>query len=234
MWAAAAFKRRRSLLWLRFWSGSCQGFMLQPHETLVAHCCARIAVRRFDCAGDDLRDEWKRTAPRPIPTGRFPAASPIDLKAAQGYSAPVSSGISSRPPETEVDNFSYQSCSVTPANDSTFTNPETVPSRWRRNPGLRSRDTVIMTVDGQAVGQPGTVSYTMAAPVNRGTHTVSVTITDQHGRTVCSVSSKFHVMHPGLNSPAAPNRSGPTTASFATASHATLTTACTAGGQHGG
>ena len=151
------------------------------------------------------KDGTKTYSDRPIPGGE-----PIDLKPAQGYSAPASSGISSRPPEQEVDNFSYQSCSVTPANDSTFTNPETVSISLATNPGLRSRDTVIMTVDGQAVGQPGTVSYTMAAPVNRGTHTVSVTITDQHGRTVCSVSSQFHVMHPGLNSPAAPNRSGPT------------------------
>jgi hypothetical protein len=150
------------------------------------------------------KDGTKTYSDRPIPGGE-----PIDLKPAQGYSAPPPSGISSRPRDQEPDNFSYQSCSVTPANDSTFTNPETVSISLATNPGLRSRDTVIMTVDGQAVGQPGTVSYTMAAPVNRGTHTVSVTITDQHGRTVCSVSSQFHVMHPGLNSPAAPNRSGP-------------------------
>jgi len=151
------------------------------------------------------KDGTKTYSDRPIPGGQ-----PIDVKPAQGYSAPAPSGISSRPREQEPDNFSYQSCSVTPANDSTFTNPETVPIALVTNPSLRAFDTVIMTVDGQAVGQPGTVSYTMTAPVIRGTHTVSVNITDQYGKSVCSVTSTFHVMHPGLNSPASPIRARPT------------------------
>ena len=151
------------------------------------------------------KDGTKTYSDRPIPGGE-----PIDLKPAQGYSAPASSGISSRPPEQEVDNFSYQSCSVTPANDSTFTNPETVPIALVTNPSLRAFDTVIMSIDGQAVGQPGTVSYTMTAPVIRGTHTVSVNITDQFGKSVCSVNSTFHVMQTGLNSPASPIRARPT------------------------
>ncbi len=125
------------------------------------------------------KDGTKTYSDRPIPGGE-----PIDVKPAQGYSAPASSGISSRPPAAgSRTNSSYQSCAVTPENDSTFTNPETVPISLVTNPSVRPFDTVIMTVDGQSVGQPGTVSYTMAAPVNRGTHTVSVTITDQFGRT---------------------------------------------------
>jgi hypothetical protein len=150
------------------------------------------------------KDGTKTYSDRPIPGGE-----PIDLKPAQGYSAPPPSGISSRPREQEPDNFSYQSCSVTPANDSTFTNPESVPIAVVTNPSLRAFDTVVMTVDGQVVGQPGTVSYTMTAPVFRGTHTVSVNITDQYGKSVCSVNSTFHVMHPGLNSPASPIRARP-------------------------
>jgi hypothetical protein len=150
------------------------------------------------------KDGTKTYSDRPIPGGE-----PIDLKPAQGYSAPAPSGISSRPREQEPDNFSYQSCSVTPVNDSTFTNPETVPIALVTNPSLRAFDTVIMTVDGQAVGQPGTVSYTMTAPVIRGTHTVSVNITDQYGKSVCSVNSTFHVMQTGLNSPASPIRAHP-------------------------
>jgi hypothetical protein len=54
------------------------------------------------------------------------------------------------------------------------------------------------------------MNYTMPGPVDRGTHTVSVTITDQNGKMMCSVNSVFHVMRPGLNSPAAPNRPRPT------------------------
>jgi len=149
------------------------------------------------------KDGTKTYSDRPIPGGQ-----PIDVKPAQGYSAPASSGNSSRPPAREADEFRYQSCGVTPENDSTFTNPEMVPIALVTNPGLRSSDTVIMKVDGQAVGQPGTTNYTMAAPVDRGTHTVSVTITDQSGKTLCSVTSAFHVTRPGLNAPA--NRPRPT------------------------
>jgi len=150
------------------------------------------------------KDGTKTYSDRPIPGGQ-----PIDVKPAQGYSAPASSVSSSRPPQQEADEFRYQSCGVTPENDSTFTNPEMVPISLVTNPNVRPFDTVIMTVDGQSAGQPGTVNYTMTAPVNRGTHTVSVTITDRSGKVVCSVSSSFHVMRPGLNSPAAPNRPRP-------------------------
>jgi hypothetical protein len=149
------------------------------------------------------KDGTKTYSDRPIPGGE-----PIDLKPAQGYSAPASSGISSRPPDAEIDNFSYQSCAITPENDSTFTNPDMVTIAVVTNPRLRSVDTAILTVDGQAVGPPGTMSYTMNAPLDRGTHTVSVNITGQSGKTMCSVTSTFHVMRPGLNAPA--NRPRPT------------------------
>ncbi len=145
------------------------------------------------------KDGTKTYSDRPIPGGEA-----IDLKPAQGYTAPAASGITNAPQEEEEE-FRYQSCVVTPENDSTFTNPEMVPIALVTNPALRPLDTVIMKVDGQTVGQPGTISYTMTAPVNRGTHTVSVVITDRTGKMMCVVNSSFHVMRPSLNSPA-PNR----------------------------
>jgi hypothetical protein len=150
------------------------------------------------------KDGTKTYSDRPIPGGE-----PIDLKPAQGYSAPPSSGISTAPPrEAQTDNFRYQSCAITPENDSTFTNPDAVPIVVVTNPDLRSVDTATLTVDGHAVGPPGTTSYTMNAPLDRGTHTVTVTITGQSGQTMCSATSAFHVMRPGLNTPA--NRPRPT------------------------
>jgi len=150
------------------------------------------------------KDGTKTYSDRPMPGGQ-----PIDVQPAQGYSAPVS-GISTRPPEQEADNFRYQSCTISPANDSTFTNPDMVPIALTTNPGVRPFDTVIMTLDGQSVGQPGIMNYTLTAPIDRGTHTVAVTITDQYGRLVCSVNSSFHVMRPAMNAPASPNRPRPT------------------------
>ena len=143
------------------------------------------------------KDGTKTYSDRPIPGGQ-----PIDVQPAQGYTAPASSGNTSRP-EPQADSFRYQSCAVTPENDSTFTNPDMVPIAVVTNPSVRPFDTVILTVDGRAVGRPGTMTYTMTAPLDRGTHTVSVTITDQFGNQMCSVTSAFHVMRPGVNSPAA-------------------------------
>ena len=143
------------------------------------------------------KDGTKTYSDRPIPGGQ-----PIEVQPAQGYSAPASSGTSSRQDQLP-DNFRYQSCAVTPGNDSTFTNPDMVPIAVVTNPSVRPFDTVVMTVDGRSVGRPGTMSYTLPGPVDRGTHTVSVTITDQFGNQMCSVTSAFHVMRPGVNSPAA-------------------------------
>jgi len=154
------------------------------------------------------KDGTKTYSDRPMPGGE-----PIDLKPAQSYSAPPATPSSSRPREEqllgEVDEFKYERCSVTPANDSAFTNPESVPIAVVTAPVLRPFDVVTLTVDGQAVGQPGTLSYTMT-PVYRGSHTVAVTITNRYGKTICTVSSTFHVQRPSLNSPGRPNVPRPT------------------------
>jgi hypothetical protein len=142
------------------------------------------------------KDGTKTYSDRPIPGGVA-----IDLEPAQGYSAPPSSpSVSSGPLIQDADNFTYQSCGVTPEKDATFNNPEIVPISVVTSPALRPLDTVVLTVDGQAVGQPGITSYTMTQPV-RGTHTVAVTIKNRYGRMLCTVISSFHVMRPTVNSP---------------------------------
>jgi len=146
------------------------------------------------------KDGTKTYSDRPIPGGTV-----VELKPAQSYSSPPSSGTSTLAREEPDNEFRYQSCTVTPENDSTFTNPEIVSIALSTNPAVRPFDTVIMKVDGQTVGQPGTISWTLQAPIDRGTHTVSVTITDRGGVTMCSVNSSFHVMRPSVNSPG-PNR----------------------------
>ena len=151
------------------------------------------------------KDGSKTYSDRPLPGGQ-----PIDVQPAQSYSAPPQPSTGSRIGYAQemVDNFTYGSCTITPANDSTFNNPEMVPISVATSPPLRPNDTVIMNVDGQNIA-PGTMNYTMT-PVNRGTHTVSVTITSRTGRQVCSASTSFHVTRPSLNSPANANRPRPT------------------------
>jgi hypothetical protein len=146
------------------------------------------------------KDGTKTYSDRPIPGGQ-----PVDLQPAQTYSAPPPPVSSQRPSEAErlrqADDFRYLSCAVTPANDETFQNPETVDISVAMNPPLRGEDVITMTLNGQPAGPPNSTSYTMS-PANRGTHTVAVTVKNPNGQTLCSSTSVFHVQKIGLNSPA--------------------------------
>ena len=157
------------------------------------------------------KDGTKTYSDRPIPGGQ-----PIDLQPAQTYSTPPSSvsAPSQLPREEQLlqqtDDFRYESCNVTPENDTTMQSPETVTISVSINPPLRGGDVVTMTVDGQHVDASSSLNYTMA-PVNRGTHTVGVNVANTNGTVVCNSTSVFHVRQPGLNSPArqAPPRPQP-------------------------
>jgi hypothetical protein len=148
------------------------------------------------------KDGTKTYSDRPIPGGQ-----PIDLQPAQTYSAPQQgvSTESQRPREEQLlqqaEDFRYQSCTVTPENDTTLQNPEAVVIAVATNPPLRPGDVITMTVDGQPAGPPNSLSYTMS-PVYRGTHTVGLNVVNPYGKAVCNSTSVFHVLHPGLNSPA--------------------------------
>jgi hypothetical protein len=145
------------------------------------------------------KDGTKTYSDRPLPGGQ-----PIELTPAQTYSAPPAPAAQSSVPLEqrllgEVDDFRYTSCETTPKTDETFTNPDVVNVGVVLQPLRRPSDIVELSVDGAVVGN--TTSFTMQQPVNRGTHTVSVTVKDRFGRTLCSASSTFHVFRPSLNMP---------------------------------
>lgn len=148
------------------------------------------------------KDGSKTYSDRPIPGGQ-----PVDLEPAQTYSAPPGSSAPSPsvPRETqlvrEMDNFRYESCEITPANDEQISNPQSVSIQVNIKPLLRVGDVVNLSLDGAVVSSSSVLSYVMT-PANRGTHTVAVQVKDRYGRAVCSASSQFHVFQPGLNSPA--------------------------------
>jgi hypothetical protein len=156
------------------------------------------------------KDGTKTYSDRPIPGGQ-----PVDLQPAQTYSTPPSALLGetrqrSEEEQLQQDSFRYQSCTVTPENDTTIQNPENVVVTVSTNPPLRPGDVITMTVDGQPAGPPNTLSYTMA-PAYRGTHSVGISVANPTGRAVCNFTSVFHVMQPGLNAPArqAPPRPAP-------------------------
>jgi hypothetical protein len=148
------------------------------------------------------KDGTKTYSDRPLPGGQ-----PLDLQPAQTYSAPTprlpatSSVLREQQLLEQYENFKYQRCGVTPENDVTFQNPEEVKITVVTEPALRSTDVITLTVDGLPVGGSNTLSYTMS-PVYRGTHTVGVTVRNISGQVLCNSTSSFHVMRPGLNSPA--------------------------------
>jgi hypothetical protein len=150
------------------------------------------------------KDGTKTYSDKPIPGGK-----PIDLEPAQTYSSQqptISTPRSNVPIEQllleRLKDFRYTSCAVSPANDTTYVNPEMVIVGVRLTPELQPSHTLVLTVDGQPVpGGPNARSATLTE-VYRGSHTVAVTVTDGYGQTVCSASASFHVQRPSLNSPA--------------------------------
>jgi hypothetical protein len=148
------------------------------------------------------KDGTKTYSDRPIPGGQ-----PIDVQSAQTYSAPSTpaprnAGLSS---EQQLlrdmgEVFHYESCTLTPAAEQTFTNPETVAVGAHLKPVLRVGDVATLSVDGAPVGGTNTMSYVMK-PAFRGAHSISLSVKDRYGRPLCDASSKFYVFQPTLNSP---------------------------------
>jgi len=144
-------------------------------------------------------DGSKTYSDRPIPGGQ-----PVELQPAQSYTPPPTpQNQNSIPREQQLlqqmDDFRYQNCRLTPENQATFTNPESVSIQLQATPALRGEDTVTMTVDGQPVSSEGG-GYLMT-PVNRGSHTVQATVKDSYGREMCTTSTTFHVFRPSVNMP---------------------------------
>jgi hypothetical protein len=150
------------------------------------------------------KDGSKTYSDRPLPGGQ-----PVDIEPAQTYSSPPPSPLGSSsgnlPREQqllrEMDNFRYASCTLTPKNDETFTNPESVGVSLLLSPPLRAGDVVQLLVDG--VPQAGQSIFSFAIPQPfRGSHAVTASVKDRYGKTLCTASSTFHVFRPSINSPA--------------------------------
>lgn len=146
------------------------------------------------------KDGTKTYSDRPLPGGQ-----PVDLQPAQTYSAPPPPSTPSNVPReqqllNEIDDFQYTSCVPIPKQDETFTNPEVVNLGVSLQPAQRSGHIIELTLDGKVVGD-GSGTYAWMAPIDRGTHTLAVTVKDRFGRTLCSAQSQFHVFRPSLNMP---------------------------------
>jgi hypothetical protein len=142
------------------------------------------------------KDGTKTYSDRPLAGG-----TPVVLNSAQTYSAPAVPD-PTRPAEIQsleaAANFQYASCTISPRNDDTLQNPESVTISVSTSPPLRASDLVNISMDGSTLttGQP----TTMVEMPDRGTHSVSAQVVSRTGQTLCSANSTFHVQRTNLNS----------------------------------
>jgi uncharacterized protein DUF4124 len=137
-------------------------------------------------------------------------AEKVQVKAPQTYTA---AKIPATPPPSygnvpqKPAGPAYQSCTIAqPTDDEVFMNTETVTAGVATQPPVRPGDTAIVTLDGQRLpGVPSTGGQFTISPIDRGTHSIQVTVQDSNGATVCSSKAvTFHVHQPSLLSPTQP------------------------------
>lgn len=136
-----------------------------------------------------------------------PGASELQIESAPRMSPPapvVASATTASGATADGEPFRYDSCAISrPAADETLQNAFSVSVAWQISPALRSGDRVTLALDGKLLAgvSPTGTSFTIA-PVDRGTHTLMVSILDADGRGVCQSSAvTFHVRQPSLLSP---------------------------------
>jgi hypothetical protein len=138
-------------------------------------------------------------------------AEKVQVKAPQTYTAPKAPAVppsstrntSSKPAQTQA----YQRCVVTePTPDQMFMNTDTVTAGVSVQPAVRQGDTAVVMLDGQRVpGVPATGGQFTISPVDRGAHSIQMTVQDSNGATVCSSPSvTFYVQQPSLQNPQRP------------------------------
>ena len=138
-------------------------------------------------------------------------AEKVQLKAPQTYSAPKAPAGPPQPSPRQAPSKpapTYQCAISEPANDQVFTNTSEVTAGVTVQPTVRPGDTAVVTLDGQRVpGVPANGGQFTISPVDRGTHSIQMTVQDPSGATVCSSSAvTFHVTQPSLQSPTRPIR----------------------------
>ncbi len=138
-------------------------------------------------------------------------AQKVELKAPQTYSAPKSPTGPAQPSRAPIPKSApaYTSCSISePSDDQMFMNTSTVTAGVNVVPPIRPGDTAIVTLDGQRVpGVPANGGQFTISPVDRGTHSIQMTVQDSSGKTVCSSTAvTFHVNQPSLQNPQRPIR----------------------------
>jgi hypothetical protein len=141
-----------------------------------------------------------------------PGATEIQVSEPQTYSAPKPGPANSGTPATAIKgrsvNFRYTNCAVgAPAAESALIDVDSVDVSISMEPPLRQGDRLSLFYDGGAVaGSGGTSTSFQINALERGTHTLSVRISDSTGAVVCqSGPVNFYVHQPSVLAPQNPN-----------------------------
>lgn len=129
------------------------------------------------------------SAPKPAPSINAPAAAAAAARA-------------------KTSNFRYTSCAVgSPASESTIGDVDSVSVTVALDPAVRPSDHVSVSYDGTPLPGSGSASTTFAiTPLDRGAHTLTVSVTDSSGAPMCqSGPVTFYVRQPSLLAPQNPN-----------------------------
>jgi hypothetical protein len=140
-----------------------------------------------------------------------PGAQKLEIAPAQTFQFTANPGASSAA-ANDTSPGQYTACLITqPQPQQSFYAPESVPVTVQLAPGRRSGDLVQVTYDGtpvSATDDSGT-NFQIDMP-DRGQHTVTATVMDSTGRTVCTSEPViFYVQRPSLDSPHSPAATHP-------------------------
>jgi hypothetical protein len=142
-------------------------------------------------------------------------ASEIQVQEPQTYSAPKAApannsgaAAAAAAAKAKASNFRYTNCSVgSPAPESDLTDADSVAVSVSLDPAPRPTDHISVYYDGAPVaGSGGASTGFQISPLERGTHTLAVTVTDTTGAIMCqSGPVTFYVHQPSLLAPQNPN-----------------------------
>jgi len=118
------------------------------------------------------------------------------------YTPPPVARPAARPGDSEP--FRYDSCAVTaPAQDQVYPNPESITVAMQPHPPKRATDRVVLSYDGLTIEPASNEQQEFhISPVDRGTHTVVVSMLGSDGAILCvSPAVTFHVHQPTIGRP---------------------------------
>lgn len=136
-----------------------------------------------------------------------PGAQKVQLPKTQTYQPPSTADMPTTPaPEasTEITTTGYQQLNIaSPASQATLWYVDEVPVSVSLTPALRSGDTLTYHLDGQTIGPTTDASVTFKN-IQRGEHSVSVTLNAANGATLSAGPVTFFVQQKSILSPKPP------------------------------